>query len=345
MNYKGFKVTVLMPVYNGEKYIREAIASILNQTFRDFEFLIINDGSTDRSVEIINSYKDPRIRLVHNENNLKLIATLNKGLDLSVGEYLVRMDCDDIALPERIKKQVSFMDGHPDVVVSGTWLKTVGNGFDKVWTVPRNHEDIRCRMLFEDVIYHPTVIMRLKPFKDHGIYYRSFIHAEDYELWVRIMEQFKVANIDEVLLYYRVHPGQIVKKYKEIKENTTDRIRLIQLHKLGIYLEDNELEIHRMLSCNRCRYDRDFVKASDAWLNKLQKRNEEIGIYSKIHFAHLLANIWFCVCNSNALLGLWSWRAFWKSPLSVYANIGEVVELKFLMKCLIKWKRHGYSKS
>src|SRR5215472_9201923 len=99
-----------MPVYNGEKHLREAIDSILSQTFRDFEFLIINDGSTDGSVEIIASYRDPRILLVHNEKNLGLIATLNRGMDLARGEYITRMDCDDISLPRRLEKQVAFME-------------------------------------------------------------------------------------------------------------------------------------------------------------------------------------------------------------------------------------------
>ena len=107
------KVTVFMPVYNGEKYLNEAIDSILNQTFNDFELLIINDGSTDKSAEIIKSYNDPRIRFVENEENLKLAKTRNKGLELALGEYFVPMDCDDISHPERIQKLVEFMEKNP----------------------------------------------------------------------------------------------------------------------------------------------------------------------------------------------------------------------------------------
>ena len=117
------KVTVLMPVYNGEKYLKEAITSILLQTFDDFEFLIINDGSSDASVDIIQSFRDPRIRLVHNDTNIGLIATLNKGLKLAHGKYVARMDQDDISLPRRLEKQTYFMDNNPDVGVCGTWIK------------------------------------------------------------------------------------------------------------------------------------------------------------------------------------------------------------------------------
>ena len=108
------EITVLMPVYNGEKYLRPAIESILNQTFSDFEFLIINDGSTDNSESIILSYKDERIRYVKNENNLKLIKTLNKGIDLARGKYIARMDADDISLPTRLEREIEYMESHPE---------------------------------------------------------------------------------------------------------------------------------------------------------------------------------------------------------------------------------------
>ncbi|NHJ46179.1 MAG: glycosyltransferase family 2 protein, partial [Asgard group archaeon] len=115
MSSSKIKVTVLMSVFNGEKYLREAIDSVLHQTFTDFEFLIINDGSTDNSVEIINSYDDERIHLVHNEQNIGLAASLNKGINLARGEYIARMDCDDINHQTRLEKQVKFMDKNPDI--------------------------------------------------------------------------------------------------------------------------------------------------------------------------------------------------------------------------------------
>ncbi|HKQ33129.1 MAG TPA: glycosyltransferase family A protein, partial [Thermodesulfobacteriota bacterium] len=115
------KVTVLMTVYNGEKFLNEAIDGILNQTFRDFEFLIINDGSTDGSREIIKSYKDPRINLVDNESNIGLTASLNRGLSLAGGEYIARQDADDISLPERLEKQISILERNPDIALLGSW--------------------------------------------------------------------------------------------------------------------------------------------------------------------------------------------------------------------------------
>src|ERR1017187_7276972 len=120
-------ITVLMPVYNAAPFLREAIDSILNQTFKNFELLIINDGSTDNCEEIILTYKDPRIRYIKNETNIKLISTLNKGIKLSKGKYIVRMDADDISFPDRIEKQVNYMETNPAIALCGTWFSSFGD--------------------------------------------------------------------------------------------------------------------------------------------------------------------------------------------------------------------------
>ena len=140
-------VTVLMSVYNGEKYLERAIKSILNQTFKDFEFLIINDGSTDNSVKIIQSFNDLRLRLIHNESNIGLIKTLNKGLKLSNGKYIARMDCDDISLPKRLSIQASFMEKYPEIGVCGSWVKIIGLGkkfINKYFKNTKKRERIFC---------------------------------------------------------------------------------------------------------------------------------------------------------------------------------------------------------
>jgi glycosyltransferase involved in cell wall biosynthesis len=115
------KISVVMPVYNGKEYLALAVESILRQTFADFEFIIINDGSTDNSADIAASYEDPRIKLLHNDKNLGLIPSFNRGLENSRGEYIARMDADDIAFPDRFKKQVAFLDDHPDIALCGSW--------------------------------------------------------------------------------------------------------------------------------------------------------------------------------------------------------------------------------
>jgi len=142
------QVTIIMPVYNGEVYLREAIDSILDQTLTDFEFLILNDGSSDHSVDIVRSYDDPRIRLVENEANLGVVQTLNRGLDLANGTFIARMDCDDRSLRDRLARQVAFLDDHPEVGICGTWMEAIGARAGYIWRYPTDPERIRCSLLF-----------------------------------------------------------------------------------------------------------------------------------------------------------------------------------------------------
>lgn len=209
---RNSKITVLMPVYNAEKYLRGAIESILDQTFADFEFLIIDDGSTDKSLNIINSYNDPRIKLIRNTKNLGIIKTLNRGLSLAKGVYIARMDADDISTQDRLEKQVNFMDDHLEIGVCGSWVKifTHFKFLGYVIKLPTNPEDIKLDLRRRNVIQHPSVILRKSLFDEFGLrYLNNFRHAEDYDLWVRASKLFPLANLPEVLLYYRYSPKSV----------------------------------------------------------------------------------------------------------------------------------------
>ena len=167
-------VTVLMAVYNGEKYLREAIESMLNQSYTNFEFLIINDGSTDSTEEIILSYRDERIRHMKNEQNIKLIASLNKGLDLAEGKYIARMDADDVSLPERLAKQVDFMERNLEYGLLGTWVKTLGLNPDKEIHFKSGHDEIRFELFFHNYLHHPTVMFRKEIIKKNNLKYEDY---------------------------------------------------------------------------------------------------------------------------------------------------------------------------
>jgi glycosyltransferase involved in cell wall biosynthesis len=211
------KVTVLMPVYNGERYLKEAIESILDQTFTDFEFLIINDGSTDRSVGIIESYADSRIRLVDNGENLGLIKTLNKGIDLTRGEYIARMDADDISLPKRLEKQVGFMDSHPKVGICGTWARIIDErGLIKgLRKVPAGRTALTLCWRPSPFI-HSSCIMRSTLLQKNK-YSLEYPHAEDYALWLTLSRTTGFHNLDEYLLLYRIHGTNIGRKERSLQ--------------------------------------------------------------------------------------------------------------------------------
>lgn len=204
-----YTVSVLMPAYNAEKYIREAIDSVLKQTFSDFEFIIIDDGSADRTIDLVLEYTDERIKLIRNHENKGLIYTLNKGIELSQGKYIARMDADDISLPERFQKQVEYMDLHDNIAALSCSFLFLGTPYEIHF--PTDHERIRIKLLENTALLHPGVMLRKSMFvKENISYNNNYKHAEDYYLWVDLaLKGAELGNLDDVLVHYRQHEGQV----------------------------------------------------------------------------------------------------------------------------------------
>ena len=214
------EISVIMPVYNGEKYLIEAIDSILNQTYINFEFIILNDGSIDRTEEIILSYDDSRIVYVKNEENLQIVKTLNIGITLAKGKYIARMDADDISYPERLKKQYEFLEEHSNVSVLGT-ERVVINEWGKVQLsaniVPLTPKICEWTILFYSPTIHPSTMMRKEDILDIGGYCakKEVEYVEDLKLWVDLIEKgYKIMNLSEPLIKYRVHSTSTTEKYQ-----------------------------------------------------------------------------------------------------------------------------------
>ena len=263
---KDPKVSVLMSVYNDEKYLKQAIDSILNQTFNDFEFLIIDDGSTDDSSRIIESYSDPRIKLIKNEVNIKLSNSLNKGLALARGEYVARMDSDDISLPNRLMEQIRFMDTNKDVAICGSYIRIIGT--NKIWKYPLSPEDCFGGLLFNSILAHPSVMMRRKFFIDNNFLYNpEFIRCEDYELWTRIALSGKISNINKTLVCYRLK--DIDPDFYDLdKINRLKFIRRNFLSKLGINFTEQEYDLHQKISLGK-KLSISELSRVNRWFNKL----------------------------------------------------------------------------
>lgn len=205
------KVSVMMPVYNAALYLREAIDSILSQTFTDFEFLIINDGSTDASGEIINGYADSRILYIENKENLGLVETLNRGIALARGEYIARMDADDISLPERFARQVAFMDAHREVGACGTAFQFFGDS-DHIAIHPEDYTHCFTLLSLNSSLGHPTSMIRKAILNRHAIRYEpEFAYAADYAFWIRISQVSCISSLTETLLLYRWHTTNMSK--------------------------------------------------------------------------------------------------------------------------------------
>ena len=208
------KVSVILPVYNAEKYLQQAVDSVLSQTFKDFEFIIVNDGSTDTSEQIILGYNDARIRYMRNDQNCGLVYTLNKAVAEAKGVYIARMDADDICFPERLAVQSQWLDEHPDTSIAGSFniiIDENGNeiGYSEKGRMFVTAAQIRRRMPVENCITHPSIMGRSNIFKEYP-YSSSQRNIEDYDLWLRLLaDGYVIEKIAKPLLYYRVHQTSV----------------------------------------------------------------------------------------------------------------------------------------
>ena len=282
------KVSVLMPVHNSEKYLREAIDSILNQTFVDFEFLIIDDYSTDNSLQIVQSYNDPRIRLFRNETNMGIACSLNKGLELAKGEYIAPMDADDVAVIDRFTVQVDFLDNHLSIGIVGSAIEAIdeqGRPF-RIVTKPFTDAEIRWHLLLRNPFTHSAVMLRRKLIEKNRLFYdRQFETVQDYDFWSRLLLLTKGANISQVLLRYRVHPKSSTKlnRQQQLRGHDKIAVRTINQYCPSISLSSENVSRLRML----------FVAKTDEEVYLDKWRADDIRIFLSLYhsFQEELNNI------------------------------------------------------
>lgn len=326
-----------MPVYNAEKYVKQAIQSILDQSYTHFELHIINDGSTDGSVDIIKSFTDERIHLVENGTNLGLITTLNKGFDLSRGKYIARMDADDMAMPNRLKKQVEFLDENPEVGLYGSaYADLINSELGKKTVFLSDHDSLKSILFFNSCMAHPTVMLRTEVIKKNELYYNpEFKHAEDYEFWVRLVEKTKFSNSPKVLLQYRIHDKQISSTEKAAQQVVAAHVRLFMIEKLGIKPNENELYIHNSIGNKLVLKGFDRVQQTEQWIIKLIEANSKTHTVKELQFNSYLALVFQDVC-ANSSVGFKAYRFYNRSVLAQYGKQGFAFKFKLFFKCLLR---------
>ncbi len=326
-------VTVLMPVYNGENTIRDAIESILRQTYREFEFLIIDDGSTDKSVEIVRSYRDSRIRLVSSEQNSGIAASLNHGVNLATGKYLARMDCDDLSLPERLNNQVEYMEQHPETGVLGTGVYTMKHkrpAKKRSW--PESDPEIKINLLFQNSFFHPSVMLR-KSMLGNDPYPTELRYAQDYGLWISLASRTQFANLAQQLVQYRTHSTQVTKTSGHEQAANARTVRQHYLTTLFASTTAEEIELHHCIA-ERNR-DTDLEKAGK-WLENIIEANR-----SKQHFpddllCKVLARKWWNCCKNSNRSGKDIWHIYNASYLSGIRTGQPRHTIKYALKWLLK---------
>lgn len=315
------KVSVVMPVYNGEKYLREAIDSIVAQTFTDWEFIIVNEfGSDDGSASIVAEYakKDERFHLVQNEKKLGLAESLNVGFRQSKGEYIARMDADDLSHPERFAKQVVLLDANPHVGICGTWQHHFGKDTDWVHKPQTTSDGCMARLLFNCDLCHSTLMLRRKVIFEHNLFYDNSFSAEDYELWCRAMLVTDIVNIPEVLGEYRIGADNITASKKQMLDVESGQLvaRNLQMA-LGITLDSADHELFQ------------------GWSNPFDKFPNEIRQIRLADFERILRKI-YAVNNRKqfyreadlltVLAGKWRWAKY-HEPWDANREIAELSQI------------------
>ena len=331
-------VTVLMPVYNCQLYIREAIESILNQTYVNFELLIIDDASTDETVAIIKSYEDARINLVVKPENSGLTKSLNYGLSLAKGEYIARMDGDDISLPNRLAVQIEYLEKNKEVALCGTQYKVIGR--EKYSNHPCSYEDLKVNLLEECYIAHPTVVFRTAFVKTHKVNYsEKFDFIEDYELWSRLIFLGKIVNIDQVLVHYRVHENQISSTRYNIQLEKKKEIILSMFRRLYPSLPEVFVEEYMGLKEVSTANLHDEVMNRLNIIANISKINDSNEVFKKCDFKVMMlkkkSSIFKIIMNYSDRNFLFCIKFLLKKPVLLF-QIPLKTSVRLILKSIVK---------
>jgi wbfO protein len=317
-------VSVVMSVYNAEKYLDDAIQSILKQTYKNFEFVIINDGSNDRSLEIIKKYKneDDHIILISRENR-GLISSLNEGIAKARGEYIARMDADDISLPFRIEKQLQVMEHDKNIVVCGSWINIFGeNTNEKVARYFEHDKQIKANLLVSCCFAHPSVMIRKDALTNNNILYdERFKNAEDYYLWTQLAKVGKFYNIPEILLKYRFLETSITrlsdrdfsKRYNILKDIFKEALKAVDLN-----ITEEDMKIHFIISDNaRIKNNKIELKHIKNYFDKILKASENKRVVDLATLKQVLGRRWLynLICHKDIRAIFYSY--FWFGVASI----------------------------
>lgn len=291
-------VTVFMAAFNGEAYIEKAIQSVLDQSFTDFELLIINDGSTDHTVDIVRTFTDPRIRLVHNDSNKGLTFTRNRGIEEAKGQYIAILDCDDLAMPDRLKAQTSFLGSNPEMAICGGQGIIIDKSGEQVgnYNVIAGDKHMSPELIFQNFFINSTLMIKRSAMIEAGGY-RDYSPAEDYDLSYRISLHHPVANLNEVLVAYRLHGNNI--STVQDKKGVSAVLRIIEnIHtNLGIPIDENLIRIHHDYLSYRIssRSSKEFLRFFEA----LKQGNATSRNYSIHIFNEMLFKKWYSLLRNN----------------------------------------------
>ncbi len=332
--------TVLMAVYNGVEHLEEALLSIRGQSFSSFEFLIVNDCSTDETLKLLEQHgrEDPRIRIISNEINLGLASSLNKGIRSSRGKYIARMDGDDIAHVDRLRIQYDYLESNPKVSICCSGAQYIGHE-EGIVLPPLKHEVFRAALLFANPVFHPSVVFRRSHLAGlEYVYEENRRRVEDLELWQRASRVLTFGGIRLPLIKYRTYnPASVLKRNEVVRQGN-----LIRWETLSLLLGDvSEEDFSLHMKVSKCHRNSDpvFLLQAANWLERLLQENMKSGVYDQESLLEVVENRWWRVCKSSVEIG----------PSSFFNYISRKIlrrrfrfkrDVPFFLKSLVFYRNH-----
>ncbi len=321
------RISVLLPCYNSGETLGEAIDSVLAQSFGDFELLVLDDGSRDPATPP----DDPRVTLLRSDDNLGLSRQLNLGIERARGEFIARLDADDIALPGRFEKQLGYLQAHPEIGICGSQAQLFDVGGDReIWEYPTDPDTCHATLFLRSSFLHPGVMIRKRVLDENSLRYdESFIVAQDYELWSRMLEVCQGANLPGCLTRYRVSDSQLTKAHSATKDRETRMIRQRLLDQLGV----GNIDLYQQILSDDWQETSEFYNEVAEWLNSIYCANQ---IFPREAFADLLAEMFFKRCQWATRRGFDGLAAYRHLEFGQHYRARPTELLRMRMKSILK---------
>jgi len=336
---KKLKVSIILPTYNRPNLLYQAIKSILNQTYQNFEIIIIDDGLEKRSYNIIKKINDRRIKYIKNIENKGASFSRNIGIKNSTGKYIALLDDDDIWIPNKLEIQINFLKKNPQIGVVGSWVKFLNS--KKINKMFSNPDKIKTNLLFGSTMVHSTIIIRKEILDKNNLKYdEDLLTSEDYDLWNKLSKYTKFYNIKKFLVKYKEHENNLTNNLSATQKQISIQLRKKQLEEnLDIDPSNKDMIIHQSIYRPENINLQDYLKRKEMWFNKLIEQNKKTKFYKEPEFSQVLAQRWLKICSVNSNKDFKIFKYFWKSGLRKKLDWKEFESWKmtsrFFIKCLI----------
>ncbi len=288
-----------MPVYNAERFVGNAIKSILNQTYKNLELIIIEDASTDNSLSQIQAFNDNRIQIIRNDRNRGIVYSRNKGLCMASGEFIGMFDADDIAYSNKFEEQITFLEQNKDYGMVGSWANFIDEDDQAIkgaWKLNSSPAKIPSIMLFKNYFLQSAVLYRKDCIKSYS-FKEGFDILEDYLIWLEIIKKHKAWNLQKPLVHYRIHQNGVTKRKRDEMIQKEKKVFRLQLQELDIDPTDQDLNLHLLIKNNEAITNIKTLKAIERWLLKIINQNERTGVYEHQLLIRVIVNRWLKVCT------------------------------------------------